>query len=674
MKVRPQTQSPPHEPFPVADFQVGLYLPKEPWLSPRNAFRKLENSRVFRGRLQKRSGFVRFSEITAASADSTVLAVSAGGDPLVMTYRIDPASTARIVPESVLFTSDNGAGPDITAQLDINSERWIATGDTPNPYIGASYEIWVWDIVETGTTTVMGAFFYDPTPPFSVGCAGIIDWELHSGYVDRATDDGSMAYRLTEITDITGLVRYRNKDGDFSLAFDENRPYLYDASAGYYKPQGTGASFADFLTADSEDYVWTWPLHNYLVFTNGVDPVYSWDPTASANDSCVEMDTDWAGGSNELDTCRLVLAFQSRLLYFNTTESATRFPTRVRWTLAGSFTAWNSPLDFLDAPTDLGEIVTAEFIGERLFVGFDSGWMELIYTGDANKPFDWRPFISRFGAVSKLSTIPDNERVLSRSKTTMQGLDPTGQFYIDQEVPDLVGSFSADAFHLCSGVRNEDQKSFWWTYADSGESRPDHILNATYDEAGQLSWSTYDLSMNVFSEFDSLQTPTWNSLGPLTWNELGSVTWNDARVGIAGFTQIIAGGQAGMVYRFGTGSKDNYPAGPQNIPLSIEGQKWAPYPGQRAHWGWLDLYADASSTSQMVLYFYADSESAAYETKTLTLEPSLGSQKIYKRIKVDRTALFHRIKIVSEGAAPLVIDALVPWFRPAGRAKEFGNA
>ena len=664
MSLAPKLQLSTHEPFPIAQYVDGLALSREPWLSPQNAFRRVSDARIFRGRLEKRSGFSRFAEKTSETADTTVASHVAIGS--TRQYRVN-VGLDRPLPETVSFEYGNGADPTIYAEVDPTTEKYFASPELSAYFLVT--DAWVWDVVETGTNNVIGYLKYDPVLGQS---NAVVDWELHSDWLEEGGVI-DMSFRLPDTDPVMGLKRYKNDSGTYPLLMDTNRVYLYDSSVGYYKPQGKGASYAAYFTGDSEDYFWTWPVDDYIVITNNVDPPVKWDPAAGVASSVSDMPTDWTGGANQLDRCLMAVRIRGRMVYLNTREAGSDYPTRARYTAPGSFTAWNSPLDFVDAPTELGEIVTGAFIGERFFVGFEDGWMELRSTGDAIRPLEWRPFISRFGAVSKLSTIPDNERLLSRSDTTMQALDPSGQYYFDEKIPDLVLGFSATNTHLCVGVRNEAKRAYWWTYVNSLDSRPKNILNASYDESGMVAWSQFNMDFNVFSEFDSETAATWNSLGPKTWEAYAGLTWNEARAGAAGFVQLIGGAPDGVVYVFDSSTSDELAwDGPSSVRMQVETQELAPFPGDRAHMAWIDVYADASSGASLTLTFYIDKSTSASLVRTIDLSPSGSSNKVYRRVPVGFNAAFHRIKIESSSDAQVNIDALVPWFRPGGRVRVFG--
>jgi hypothetical protein len=125
------------------------------------------------------------------------------------------------------------------------------------------------------------------------------------------------------------------------------------------------------------------------------------------------------------------------------------------------------------------------------------------------------------------------------------------------------------------------------------------------------------------------------------------------------------------VYRFDGSTTDGYNAEQERITMTLDTQKLMPFPGQRAHFGWLDLFVELTASAQVRIYFYADESGTPYLNKTVTLTPVSASGKAYKRITVGRTALLHRFKIETLDDQPLAFDAFVPWFRPAGRVRQF---
>src|SRR5690606_1346479 len=116
-----------------------------------------------------------------------------------------------------------------------------------------------------------------------------------------------------------------------------------------------------------------------------------------------------------------------------------RYPRRARWSLSGAFESHDTTgLAFADAPSHLGPIVTGQMIADRIFIGFELGWMELVDTNDSTQPFRWEVTTARHGAVSKMGTIQDSYRILHRTQYAIEAIDPNGQYRVDGALPDYV--------------------------------------------------------------------------------------------------------------------------------------------------------------------------------------------------------------------------------------------
>ena len=52
-----------YKPYPIYDLKTGLYLAKQPWLVPRDAFVSLFNARIYQGRIIKRKGSSLYGKV-----------------------------------------------------------------------------------------------------------------------------------------------------------------------------------------------------------------------------------------------------------------------------------------------------------------------------------------------------------------------------------------------------------------------------------------------------------------------------------------------------------------------------------------------------------------------------------------------------------------------------------
>lgn len=659
-----------HQPFPIANIETGMYLAKEPWLSPNNAFQEVADAYVFRSRVHRRNGFQRFSSCGVASASGYSKTDTGGG---IWEYTLTTVAQ-RITPESVDLVWNDPINGNLNATVDFGSFGW-------QDFNG--FDGWGWTIVETGTSTQLGVVFQRWLELIGAltiqrGATAKIIWNIHSGYtgLDVATPDGSMTWSEDPELPIVGVAAYKTTAGDeYLIALNTTRVFLYNTTSGWFD-DSTGA---DQFTGTSADLFWTWPLGDDLLVTNGVDRVKKYN---GPGDTLVNMGTTLSAGV--VDSARLVIFYRNRVIYLNTVENSTTRTRRARWSRAGAYETLDDE-DFADAPTELGAIVTVEFVADRIMVGFQKGWMELVYTKDPQSLFEWEKTTSVYGATAKLGAIADGARILARTENGIEALDPNQQYAADAAIPDyVIDKLDTSNSGATYGTRNIPLKQFWWTVVSSvaATDAADEILVAQYQEDQDLSWSRYRIPFNCFAEFRSEAGSNWDDIDAV-WNDHDD-TW-DSAANLSGFPVVLAGHENGVIYQ-SLGSKDHlddYPydadnailfdtVGPQPVQLEVKTQRLSPFPGQESQLGWVDFYMDASPDVTITVEFRGNSRLAAYKTASFSLTPSGANEKVYRRVKVNKKATFHSMTIKAEGGGSFAIDAIVPWFRPAGRMRVFG--
>lgn len=639
-----------HAPFPIADFSNAFYTGKEPWLSPNNAFRELRNGRVYRGRLEKRRGYSRLSELGIEHA--TVNGTGSGVNSNAI-YALSHDVSAdgffnNLIPETAVFSWPDASAGTLTAKIDM-SVYPMDVSDLTAQLI---------DVVDSATGETVIGFYLVVAGGFT------LDWTAHPDYTGAGANRGTFDYYSPAGEECIGIASFKDSDGDESLiAFDKTNAYVFDDTVGAFLEDATGIT----LSGTDSDYFWTWPFDDYLMFTNNVDPVYKFTPGGSPTIEEVDTEFDSGSGGNDLDTCLMVVRFKGRAVFLNTKENGTRYPRRARWSGAGTFEVHETNgLDFADAPSHLGSIVTSDFIADRLFVGFELGWMELVDTNDSAQPYRWEVTTARYGAVSTMGTIADSYRLLSRSEFGMQAIDPNGQYATDLAIPDYVMNIDASKRNLCWGERNDAYHSFFWTIARSEDTTPGQVLAAQFDEKDNLSWSVFDMAFNCFGSFSNSFPRTWDSFSPRTWDDL-TFSWDAAR-GSSGFRRLIAGAADGRVYVVDDSDDDNGEA----INLYAVSQGLSPFPGQKSHIGWIDIYARAVSGGTLTIGWTPDDRLSILKSATVDLTPDTLSTQIYRRVLINRKAVFHKLTLEISGTAFAAIDAVIPYFKPAGRMRSFG--
>lgn len=647
-----------HEPFPIADLDSGMYTAKEPWLSPQNAFTDITDGYTFRSRLRRRRGFDRFAQcgVTATA--------SVGETNLTTAVRYILGNTAtRLVGESCRFTWNDPVNGTINAECDEDSWGFQTFG---------SINAYGWAVTETGTSTVIGWVLQAHTNAVgtAVPATAQVNWPLHSDHTGNDAALGAMTYATDASLPIVGLRAYRDTAGEeYLVAANTTRFFLYDSADGYFKD----SIGSDVFTGTESDLFWMWPAGDILVVTNGVDVIKKY---TGSTDTLANMTTTIGAGPSTVSAARIAILFRNRIIYMNNVEGGTSFPLRARWSRAGAYETLDTA-DSVDAPSELGTIVTAGFIAERLFVGFENGWMELVYTGDSRELFRFDKTTYVRGSNAKLGTVPDGQRLLSRTPSGIEAIDPNSQYKADIAIPDyVINRLSTNDADFTYGFRNLPNRQIWWsvvnTVSEDETPRPNEIVVAQYQEDERFRWSRFGVGFNCFTEFRSQSTPTWDDIDA-NWDDYG-FNW-DSSAGIAGFPVTLCGHNDGTIYVEGA-SLDKINDSPIIDPVSIEfsatSSRLTPYPGMKSHLGWVDFYLDASEDATLEVQFRGDTNQAAYKVVTFSLSPSGANEKIYRRVKVNKTASFHRMTIVASGGGSFAVDAIIPWFRKTGRLRNFG--
>lgn len=654
MRLQNRTNVRPHEPFPIADMDVGEFSAKEPWLSPRNAFSDITDGFVYRSRLRRRGGFKRFAQLTTATGGLTI--IEAGTDA-ESNYQVSSASV-RVVGESVAFTWNDPVNGTINAECTESSWGFHDLNGT---------DYWGWEITETGTSTKLGVLRQSDG---TQGAWATIDWTAHSDYTGTDVGGGAMTvgFKDPELP-ITGISNYRDTTGEeYLVACNTTDFQAYDDSVGYFKVPGTGSVT---FTGSESDLFWFWPAGDDLIATNGVDPPQKY---TGSSDTIAALTTTIGAGPSAVTASKIAVVFQNRLILLNNVEGGTTYRGRGRWSRASAYETYDTA-DFADAPSEMGAIVTAEFVASRLFVGFENGWMELVYTRDERELFRWEKTTFVFGAASRRGSIPDGPRILTRTVNGIQAIDPNMQYAADGSIPDyVVSTLDAQNADFCSAKRVLASRQVWWSVMNSEAtaSRPNEIMVGQYQEDRELRWSAYSVPFNAFGDWTAETTPTLDDVD-VPWDDY-DIAW-DSSAGLAGYPITLCGHADGVVYQYGgTVDKinDTPRSGTDAIQFSATSERLTPYPGMRSHLGWVDFYIEASASTELTVSFRGDTDETAYLTKTVSVTPSGTYQKVFRRIRVDKVSTFHRMTIEAVGGGTFAIDAIIPWFRPAGRMRNFG--
>jgi hypothetical protein len=523
-----------------------------PWLIPDDAFANLFNMYIFRGRLRKRFGGL----LMGVGAPSSLVAplysraaISLGNsDGAGHIVGVAPGAIFAIGQQfscgNIVFTVTSLGSPTTLKRTD--GSVAIAQFDTAT---GA--------FVLQGLPLVTETFFYPATP-------------------------------------IMGLTIYEKGDinNQPSFAFDTQFAYTF---AGGNRWLRSGSGTTPIWHGNDIQFFWTsnWQgiKDNVVVMfvTNfnatvgapggGDDPLWYYDGTTWTAFTPRFMPAGGAPTTGpKIQTARIIVAFKNRLLLLNTIEQNAAgnlnesYVNRCRFSHNGSplaSNAWYEPGqsdntglptgigdggDYMDATTE-EQIVSAEFIKDRLIIYFERSTWEIAYTGNEVKPFIWQKINTELGSEATFSSVPFDKVILTIGNTGVHACNGANVERIDNKIPDQIFQIKNkdEGVKRVAGIRDYFTEMVYWTFPSSNqnpldstsstETFPNRVLVYNYKNG---SWAFNDDCITSFGYFEQQQSMTWSSSAPLTW-EQANFQWSSGVIQSA-FRQIIAGNQQGFIF------------------------------------------------------------------------------------------------------------------------------
>jgi len=215
---------------------------------------------------------------------------------------------------------------------------------------------------------------------------------------------------------------------------------------------------------------------------------------------------------------------------------------------------------YIDASTT-EQIISAEFIKDRLIVYFERSTWELAFTGNQVLPFVWQKINTELGSQSTFSTVPFDKDILTVGNTGIHACNGANVVRIDTKIPDAVfDEFEAadGATVRTAGIRDYFNELVYWTFVETSEtgsqSFPNQIL--VYNYRNQ-SWALFDDCFTAFGYFEQQTGLTWADSYPIQWQNFNA-RWQDDLIE-SNQRQIIAGTPEGFVVRIASGLSRNAP-------------------------------------------------------------------------------------------------------------------
>lgn len=540
--------------FLIAPSNTGFQTDLKPWLIAEDAWEVLKNVYVFRGRVKKRFGSYYMG--TGASSAQTQqllsrLRINLGNTPGAASGNV-PGAVYKIgqafsIGTTILTVISNAAGPQnmlttngaITGTFDTGTGAYVIVG-APGATAVYFYP----------AEPVMGLTNYSPTESINNQSAYAFDTQFAYVFANGWSRSGTSLWHKTLNPTLTGknlnffwAINWQGITDDPQVMFVTN----------YQVKNYNGAGDA------TDDFIWFFDGTTWTQAQGNPNGFYT-GPGAANN--------PYTG--NNIVTARLIVPFKNRLVLLNTVENDggaahgtnTNFSNRARFCHYGSpfsVNAWYEPNQtdnagnvgdgggYVDAATE-EEIISCEFIKDRLIVYFERSTWELAYTGNQVFPFTWQKINTELGSESQFSTVPFDQQVLTVGNTGVHACNGSNVQRIDIKIPDEIFEISNKntGVQRVVGIRDYLPELVYWTFPSFGENStamyPNQILMYNYRNA---SWALFDDCITMFGYFEQQTALTWADIS-WTWAEWTS-PWNSGVLEPQS-RQVIAGNMEGYVF------------------------------------------------------------------------------------------------------------------------------
>ncbi len=501
--------------FLIGPLSTGWQKNIKPWILPEDGFVELNNAYIQYGRLTKRVG----SRYSAQDALTTRLRLLVGVTTIAGSINFGlsplPALTFSV---GQMFS----IGTDVFTIVATGSAPMITNSTTATTYV---FDTGSGDYIINNSFPNMNVYFYPAQPVM-----GLTIYE--QGAIGEQT---AFAFDQQSIYKFATSQWLRETSG--SVSFSGNNAQLFWAANW----RGVSASnivlfVSNFNIADTMRYYdgTTW---------SDFKPQYQ------------------VASTSVINTARIIVAFKNRLVLLNTVESLgaslnVPFVNRCRFSQNGS------PLDvnafyeqnqvgasgggFIDAPTS-EEIVTAEFLKDRLIVYCERSTWELAYTGNEILPFVWQKINTELGAQSPFASVPFDKAVLNVGDTGYHACNGFSVDRIDERIQKEVFTINTTNSGPARtyGIRDYNEQLVYWSFPSNENLTfqvfPDKFFIYNYENK---TWASNDDTFTTFGYFEQQMGLTWetwltpwqDSLAP--WND--GIEQPDAR-------RVCAGNQQGFV-------------------------------------------------------------------------------------------------------------------------------
>lgn len=505
----------PYDRFMIAPFDSGLDKSASKFLLPEDAYQRMNNAYVYKGKILKRFG----SRYMGADALKTRLRINLGD------VKVDGTFAGNVPGNKFKIGQQFSIGTDVFTV--------VTTGA-------------VKDMLKTGGATIATYSTTDGAYNFTGASAGTAVYFYPSEPV--------MGFANLEYGPVNDHPAY---------AYDTQFAYLFSGDAwnvALNTPTWTGTD---------SDFFWTINWHGQtndavLMFTtnfNATDSMYYFNRATSTWTAFAPL----FNATNFVQSARIIVPFDGRLLFLNTIErdpagAGTNYfhPNRCRFSWAGDPTNANAYKEpnvagyggggYKDASTT-EEITGVRLIKDHLIVYFERSVWELVKTGNPAMPYDWVNLNSELGTQSTFSVVPFDKLALSVGNVGITACNGVNIDRVDDKIPLDIFDIRTinNGIKRVSGIRDYQAEMVYWSWPHKDQSTysdifPAKILVYSYKDGA---WAYNDDVITTWGYFEQDIADIWDS-DDQTWED-DDTTWASG-VQPAVNKQVIAGNQQGYTF------------------------------------------------------------------------------------------------------------------------------
>lgn len=697
----------PYKSYLISDLVSGKITRRDRWLLPPDGFGTLDNCILKRGVLEKRQGSITLGQIVKIDTDTQnptlqtnpVMGIAnhlSGSTEQLLVF--DKERMNRLVPDKIsnialLSVADLGGSPN-EVRFTVASGSGLAANDTVTISNTVNYDgtyrveavaATTFDIESAYVAETMGATSEVSQETFTDVSQHRIrfDFANQSGYTPANGDVIEQA-----VSGATGTVdvviidygTFGNQDAVGTIIFDDgtvtgtfvvDEQLFESGTPANIVGDSTTAGNDSNWTGDNTDFFWTenWTLGSEAstYITNNNDPIEIYDGT-NLTQLSIDIGLDSARtGENDVGRARLIFLYKERIVVLSTEEGGIDYNQRARWSTIKDPQSWPTE-NFKDAPTE-DFIVSADFLGDSLYVWFENSVWRLAYTGDSVSPFEWERISAQDGAIAQMSITTRNNLQRGIGPTEILGNNGNIVSAIDEKIPDTVLEWNPDsaAFSVSADVEEERQIYFTYARVDTAENAdgnkyPDRALVLNYEDNN---WATFRLPIHSMG-FSTLESDiTWDT--DEAWEDIDSA-WNQLNT-VSGYPLTLIGNHGGLIIQLNTGGSDDG----DPIEFNALTARFNPFSeqGLKAKCWKVEFLCDVDSGVSFDVDLFLDTDDASYQTTTVTTSSVDGSDaKAWYAVYSGAVGYFHSANITNNasGNRPR-IHAMRWWFKPSGRVK-----